>query len=143
MMKRISKRASDHWQRRNALEHYFSNSLGSFKNSSENREYLIDHRRFREYLLVLEVRHASWTEPEILDLLAELGMGLCKIDQPLFKRSTKPRSEVTSSISYVRLHDRNYKTWFSETATVRDRYDFLYSKINWSRGSLREGDRAE
>jgi hypothetical protein len=36
---------------------------------------------------VLEVRHSSWTEPEILDLLAELDIGLCSVDQPLFERS--------------------------------------------------------
>jgi len=100
----------------------------SFRNSPENREYLIGlQRQFREYPLVLEVRHASWTEPSILDFLAELDIGLCNIDQPLFKRSVKPGSEATSPIGYVRLHGRNYKTWFAETANVRERYDFLYS----------------
>lgn len=99
----------------------------SFKNSSENREYLIGlQRRFRDYPLVLEVRHASWTEPEILDLLAELEIGLCNIDQPIFKRSIKPGAEVTSAIGYVRLHGRNYQCWFSEKATVHERYDYLY-----------------
>jgi uncharacterized protein YecE (DUF72 family) len=100
----------------------------SFRNSSENREYLAGlHRRFREYPLVLEVRHASWTEPEILDMLAELDIGLCNIDQPQFKRSVKPAAEATSGIAYVRLHGRNYKTWFAEKANVRERYDYLYS----------------
>ncbi len=99
----------------------------SFRNSRENREYLISlHRRFREYSLVLEVRHVSWTQPEILDLLTELDVGLCNIDQPLFKRSIKPGSEATSAVGYVRLHGRNYKTWFAEKATVRERYDYLY-----------------
>jgi uncharacterized protein YecE (DUF72 family) len=27
----------------------------------------------------------------------------------------------------VRLHGRNYKSWFSKTADVRERYDHLYS----------------
>ncbi len=100
----------------------------SFRNSRESREYLIDlHRQFREYPLVLEVRHASWTEPGILDLLAELDIGLCNIDQPLFKRSIKPGAEATSAIGYIRLHGRNYKTWFAESANVRERYDYLYS----------------
>lgn len=100
----------------------------SFRNSHESREYLISlQRRFREYPLVLEVRHASWTEPEILDLLAELDIGLCNIDQPLFQRSIKPGAEVTSGIGYIRLHGRNYKTWFAESANVRERYDYLYS----------------
>ena len=48
----------------------------SFRQTPENREYLIDlHRRFREYPLVIEVRHASWAQPGILELLAELDIG--------------------------------------------------------------------
>lgn len=100
----------------------------SFKNSRENREYLATLSRcFGEYPLVLEVRHASWTEPEIFDFLGELDVGLCNIDQPLFKRSIKPGAHATSTVGYIRLHGRNYRSWFSETANVRERYDYLYS----------------
>lgn len=100
----------------------------SFRNSPENREYLVGlQRRFREYPLVLEVRHSSWATPEIADLLAELDMGICNIDQPLFHRSIKPGSEATSAIGYVRLHGRNYQNWFSKTALSHERYDYLYS----------------
>lgn len=99
----------------------------SFRNIRENREYLAGlHRRFREYAVVLEVRHASWTEPEILDLLGELEIGICNIDQPLFKRSVEPAAETTTKVGYVRLHGRNYKSWFDKEATVRERYDYLY-----------------
>jgi len=99
----------------------------SFKKTPENREYVAGLcRRFREYPLVLEVRHSSWTDPGILDLLAELDVGLCNIDQPLFKRSIKPGAEATSPVGYIRLHGRNYKTWFDEKADVRERYDYLY-----------------
>jgi uncharacterized protein YecE (DUF72 family) len=100
----------------------------SFRNEAENRAYLrrlVD--RLGEYPLVLEVRHSSWIEPQVLDTLAELGVGLCNIDQPLFHRSVKPSAHATSGIGYVRLHGRNYKEWFSPTADVRQRYDFLYS----------------
>ena len=100
----------------------------SFKNSPENRQYLATLSRcFVEYPLVLEVRHASWTDPEILDFLGELDIGLCNIDQPLFKRSIEPAHYATSTVGYIRLHGRNYRSWFSETATVRERYDYLYS----------------
>jgi uncharacterized protein YecE (DUF72 family) len=34
---------------------------------------------------------------------------------------------VTSPIGYVRVHGRNYKEWFRESANVRERYDYLYS----------------
>lgn len=76
---------------------------------------------------MVEVRHASWLEDEILDLLAELGIGICNIDQPLFRRSVRPAAHVTSTIGYVRLHGRNYRNWFSSKADVRERYDHLYS----------------
>jgi uncharacterized protein YecE (DUF72 family) len=100
----------------------------SFKNEAESRDYLLVLiRRFREYPLVLEVRHSSWMQEGVLDLLAEFGVGICNIDQPLFTRSIRPDSRVTSEIGYVRLHGRNYKHWFSPTANVRERYDHLYS----------------
>ncbi|MFL6415791.1 MAG: DUF72 domain-containing protein [Bryobacteraceae bacterium] len=100
----------------------------SFKNDGENRRYLVDlRRRFGEYPLVLEVRHSSWMEEDILELLAGLDVAICNIDQPLFKRSVRPSALVTSKIGYVRLHGRNYKSWFSKTADVRERYDHLYS----------------
>lgn len=99
----------------------------SFRNTPENREYVLGvSRRFGEYPLVLEVRHATWSQPDVLDMLAELDIGLCNIDQPLFKRSVKPGAEATSQVGYIRLHGRNYKTWFAERANVRERYDYLY-----------------
>jgi len=30
-------------------------------------------------------------------------------------------------VGYVRVHGRNYKEWFRESANVRERYDYLYS----------------
>lgn len=100
----------------------------SFKNSSENRDYLRKiHRRFREYPLVLEVRHSSWTEPEIMDMLGELEIAICNIDQPLYSKSVKPDAAATSGIGYIRLHGKNYRNWFSKTALSHERYDYLYS----------------
>lgn len=100
----------------------------SFRNTAENREYIARLRaRFEEYPLVLEVRHASWSEPGTLDLLEQLDLGLCNIDQPLFKRSVKPAALATSGVGYVRLHGRNYQSWFTENKHVGERYDYLYS----------------
>ena len=43
----------------------------SFRNSPENRGYVASLcARFADYPLVLEVRHASWAEPGVLDWLA-------------------------------------------------------------------------
>ncbi len=100
----------------------------SFKNDADSRTYVVElAHSFREYPLVLEVRHSSWTDQGVLDLLADLGIGICNIDQPLFKRSIRPDARVTSRVGYVRLHGRNYKQWFSKDANVRERYDHLYS----------------
>jgi uncharacterized protein YecE (DUF72 family) len=100
----------------------------SFKNTQEDRGYLfalID--RFKEYPLVLEVRHASWNTPDIYQALEGLNVGFCNIDQPLFSKSIKPSSLTTSRIGYVRLHGRNYEQWFRESAGQAERYDYLYS----------------
>jgi uncharacterized protein YecE (DUF72 family) len=100
----------------------------SFRNTAENRDFLARLReRFAEYPLVLEVRHASWSEPGTLDLLEQLDLGLCNIDQPLFKRSIGPAALATSGIGYIRLHGRNYQSWFTENKHVGERYDYLYS----------------
>jgi len=69
----------------------------SFRFDEENRAYLLElHRTFQEFPLVLEVRHASWAQESVLDMLAALDVGLCNIDQPLFHRSIKPGAHVTS-----------------------------------------------
>jgi len=100
----------------------------SFRNTPENRTYISQLReRFPEYPLVLEVRHASWNEPQILDLLEQLDLGLCNIDQPLFHRSIKPGVAVTSPVGYIRLHGRNYRSWFAENKFAGERYNYLYS----------------
>ncbi len=101
----------------------------SFKNDREERSYLTQlAERFKDYSLVVELRHESWNNPRILQTLEDLGVGLCDIDQPLFANSIKPSAEVTSSIGYIRLHGRNYQNWFREEADVVERYDYLYSR---------------
>jgi len=100
----------------------------SFKNTDEERVYLsklLD--RFKDYPLVLEVRHSSWNNPQIYEWLKESGVGICNVDQPLFSKSIKPAALSTSPVGYVRLHGRNYQDWFREKAPRDDRYNYLYS----------------
>lgn len=100
----------------------------SFKNNDADSDYLfglID--RFKDYPLIVEVRHGSWNTPEIYEALEERQVGFCNIDQPLFGRSIKPSAQTTSRIGYVRLHGRNYENWFAENKSPADRYDYLYS----------------
>jgi uncharacterized protein YecE (DUF72 family) len=100
----------------------------SFKNDLDDRHYLNQLvERFKEYPLVVELRHDSWNSPRVLQTLEDLGVGLCDIDQPIFSNSIKPSAEVTSSVGYIRLHVRYYQNWFREEANVVERYDYLYS----------------
>jgi uncharacterized protein YecE (DUF72 family) len=100
----------------------------SFRNNTEDRAYLAALiAKFAEYPLVVEVRHASWNVPETLEFLQERGVGFCNIDQPLIGRSMPATSTVTAPVGYVRLHGRNYDTWFAENADVAQRYDYLYT----------------
>jgi uncharacterized protein YecE (DUF72 family) len=86
--------------------------------------------RFRDYPLVVEVRHASWAKREFYELLHQRGVGFCNIDQPVIGRSIEPSERVTSPIAYVRLHGRRYDTWFSDdpASPPSERYNYLYSE---------------
>jgi uncharacterized protein YecE (DUF72 family) len=100
----------------------------SFKNTPDDRVYLAKLlEKFSDYPLVLEVRHTSWNMPEVHEWLEERGVGICNIDQPVFKKSIRPAALTTSPVGYVRLHGRNYKDWFREKAPRDERYNYLYS----------------
>jgi uncharacterized protein YecE (DUF72 family) len=85
--------------------------------------------QFLEYPLVLVVRHSSWNEPDIFQMLEAQNIGFCNIDQPVIGRSLAPsdRSILQSGIGYVRLHGRNYEHWFSSEERPEERYNYLYS----------------
>jgi uncharacterized protein YecE (DUF72 family) len=102
----------------------------SFANTVSNNEYLLNlFKSFSDYPLALEVRHSSWNTPDFYKLLSEYNVCFCNIDQPLFRNSIKPSSISTNSeFSYVRLHGRNYKSWFKQDAGRDERYNYLYTK---------------
>ena len=87
-------------------------------------------KRFVDYPLVVELRHASWQTEETLALLRELHAGFCNIDQPIIGRSLEPSAASTSPVGYVRLHGRRYDTWFSDNPATpaHERYNYLYSE---------------
>lgn len=100
----------------------------SFKNTPDDRIYLAQLlERFSDYPLVVEVRHTSWNNEEVYEWLQERSVGVCNIDQPVFKRSIRPAALTTSPVGYVRLHGRNYQNWFREQAPRDERYNYLYS----------------
>jgi len=87
-------------------------------------------KRFADYPLAAELRHASWQTEETLARLRELHAGFCNIDQPIIGRSLEPSASSTSSVGYVRLHGRRYDTWFSDNPATpaHERYNYLYSE---------------
>jgi uncharacterized protein YecE (DUF72 family) len=102
----------------------------SFHRTKETIAYLpAVLKRFSDYPLVVEVRHASWNSPETLALLREHHAGFCNIDQPIIGRSLAPSAQATSPVGYIRLHGRRYDTWFSDDAAIpaHERYNYLYS----------------
>jgi len=102
----------------------------SFHRSKETVAYLSAVLlRFRDYPLVVEVRHETWNSPETLAVLRDHGAGFCNIDQPIIGRSLGPSSQATSPVGYIRLHGRRYDSWFSDDAAVptHERYNYLYS----------------
>lgn len=100
----------------------------SFKNTDEERAYLTKLlNRFKDYPLVIEVRHSSWNTAATYEEFEKRGVGICNIDQPLFQKSIKPSALTTSSVGYVRLHGRNYENWFRDKAPTTERYNYLYS----------------
>jgi len=102
----------------------------AFHRTEENSTYLEKLlKRFVDYPLVVEVRHATWNVPEVFALLRERGVGFCNIDQPLIGRSLKPSAETTAPVGYVRLHGRRFDTWFTDDPDVprHERYNYLYS----------------
>jgi uncharacterized protein YecE (DUF72 family) len=103
----------------------------SFHHTPENLARLKQTiNSFREYPLVVEVRHSSWSRKEFYEFLHERGVGVCNIDQPVIGRSVTPSDLATSPVGYIRLHGRRYDTWFSDDPTTppEERYNYLYSE---------------
>jgi uncharacterized protein YecE (DUF72 family) len=100
----------------------------SFRFDDESRRH-VDARieELRPYPLALEVRHGSWDTPDASAYLANLGITVCGIDQPVMGDSLPPyRYQSGAAGAYFRFHGRNYRNWFNEEAGRDARYDYLY-----------------
>src|SRR5579872_5966803 len=103
----------------------------SFHRTEENVAYLKQLiKKFGDYPLVVEVRHATWNEKSFYAMLHERGVGFCNIDQPVIGKSMKPTERSTARVAYVRLHGRRYDSWFSDDPAMppSERYNYLYSE---------------
>ena len=99
----------------------------SFKNTGPNRMHLDSViEKFKQFPLVVEVRHNGWTNEGTLRYFAEKGVAFCNIDQPKLGKAVAPSEHVTAPLGYVRLHGRNYDQWF-DSDSRNDRYNYLYT----------------
>ena len=99
----------------------------SFKNTNANRDHLESViGKFKQFPLVVEVRHNSWSNEGTLRYFAEKGVAFCNIDQPMLGKAVAPSEHVTAPVAYVRLHGRNYDQWF-DSDSRNDRYNYLYT----------------
>lgn len=89
----------------------------------------LEHLRawWPDVALVAEFRHRAWQGDETLVALRELDIGWCNVDEPRFSSLLRPGAEVTSAVGYIRLHGRNYGTWWKQERASHERYDYLYS----------------
>ena len=118
----------------------------SFKNTDANRDHLDSViEKFKQFPLVIEVRHNSWTNEGTLRYFVEKGVAFCNIDQPKLGKAIAPTEHVTASIGYVRLHGRNYEQWF-DSDSRNDRYNYLYTEPelkHWKSRIDRIADKAQ
>ncbi len=102
----------------------------SFRNNKENWNLLSEvTEKFRDYPLVLEVRHESWDRASLYDFLRENRIAFCNIDQPPMADTIGLTNKVTSPTGYLRLHGRNLKNWLRKDAGRNARYDYLYNRF--------------
>jgi uncharacterized protein YecE (DUF72 family) len=99
----------------------------SFRYTGQSVEWLKRlAEAFPDFERFIEVRHASWAQPEALEVLRQVG-GYCNIDQPHLRNCLGPTQHVFGKNAYVRLHGRNAKSWFAENVPTFERYNYLYS----------------
>lgn len=97
-----------------------------FLPTDENTGYLKRLRdEFAGYESVIEFRNAGWFKEKYLDLLRELSLGSCVVDEPKLKGLMPFVPALTSRTGYFRFHGRN-RRWFREPVDVR--YDYLYTE---------------
>ena len=100
----------------------------SFHATPENRDYL---RAFRERMealpTVIEFRNRAWLSDETFDLLHELELGYCCVDEPRLSGLLPPIAVATAPIAYVRFHGRNARKWWRHE-NAYERYDYTYKE---------------
>jgi uncharacterized protein YecE (DUF72 family) len=100
----------------------------SFHATDANRVYLAQLREgLSEVPVVAEFRDQAWVSDETYELLRQLEMGFCCVDQPRLKGLMPPVAVATSPVAYVRFHGRNSAKWWHHEHAW-ERYDYTYAE---------------
>jgi uncharacterized protein YecE (DUF72 family) len=76
---------------------------------------------------VVEFRHVCWVSGRVFQLLRQLDLGICCVDQPRLTSLLPPFGVATSDIAYLRFHGRNAAKWWDHDEAW-ERYDYSYSR---------------
>jgi len=100
----------------------------AFKNTPQNRDYLkLCRERLATLPAVVEFRNREWVTDKTFELLRELDLGFCCVDQPRFRSLIPPIAKATSKVAYVRFHGRNMAKWWKHDQAW-ERYDYTYNE---------------
>ncbi len=99
-----------------------------FAASDHNKQYfkkIIESLR-DTFELITEVHHISWQSEENLKFLKDLNVTVCNLDYPVAKNSFNRPYINIGKTGYIRLHGRNYKTWFDKDSGRDETYNYYY-----------------
>ncbi|NQT94760.1 MAG: DUF72 domain-containing protein [Lentisphaerae bacterium] len=111
------------------LSHLLAQFRYDYADSPPQRAHLEDVKEtFGDITnLTLELRHNSWQSPQALEFLQSLDVTVANLDYPLARNSFNLRACPVGKESYLRLHGRNAKAWFSRGAGRDETYNYLYA----------------
>jgi uncharacterized protein YecE (DUF72 family) len=98
----------------------------SFRQCEENRIYLKQLADRIGQPLAVELRHAEWAHPAIIEWLRRIGVGYACVDEPQIPGLMPPNAEVAAAPAYVRFHGRNKEKWYKHDSPEQ-RYDYRYT----------------
>jgi uncharacterized protein YecE (DUF72 family) len=98
-----------------------------------NMDYLAAlPERLPSAAIAVEFRHPSWTgtapqRTETLRFLRDHGFAYVSIDAPT-RSGLAPFLATTTDDAYIRFHGRNNENWFKRSASVAERFKYLYAE---------------
>jgi uncharacterized protein YecE (DUF72 family) len=124
---------------------WFTATRGNARLIEETRAKLSD------VPVAVELRHASWGEPErlgrVIALLGAIGASYVVVDEPQGKANSMPPAVKVAdpSLAVMRFHGRRAETWDARVS-VKEKFDYLYSPAElepWALAAQRLADEAE